>query len=162
MEKIIFEDLPSTKTPINATNLNLVQDNVENAINDKPNVLNVKSTSTQDTYSCDYINNELNPINDSVNEFLNMGLLTAKHAPTSSSVASIDKTKFGIYSISAGTDTPTTGHGNDNYIIINLPSVHGVGYSIQVAFSIWVGQSGIGGTKIYWKAGSQTTWQSTN
>ena len=56
MEKIIFEDLPSTKTPINSANLNLVQDNVENAINDKPNALNVKSTNTQDTYSCDYIN----------------------------------------------------------------------------------------------------------
>lgn len=32
MEKIIFEDLPSTKTPINATNLNQLQTNVENAI----------------------------------------------------------------------------------------------------------------------------------
>lgn len=33
MEKIIFEDLPSTNTPINATNLNLLQTNVETAIN---------------------------------------------------------------------------------------------------------------------------------
>lgn len=30
MEKIIFEDLPSTKTPINATNLNKLQTNIEN------------------------------------------------------------------------------------------------------------------------------------
>ena len=34
MEKIIFEDLPSTKTPINANNLNKIQENVENAINE--------------------------------------------------------------------------------------------------------------------------------
>lgn len=33
MEKIIFEDLPSTKTPINSSNLNKIQDNVEEAIN---------------------------------------------------------------------------------------------------------------------------------
>lgn len=33
LEKIIFEDLPSTNTPINATNLNKMQSNIENAIN---------------------------------------------------------------------------------------------------------------------------------
>jgi hypothetical protein len=34
MEKIIFEDLPSTKTPLNAENLNKIQENVENNINE--------------------------------------------------------------------------------------------------------------------------------
>ncbi len=33
MEKITFENLPNTTTPINATNLNQLQTNVENAIN---------------------------------------------------------------------------------------------------------------------------------
>ena len=33
MEKINFKDLPSTETLINSSNLNLLQDNVENAIN---------------------------------------------------------------------------------------------------------------------------------
>ena len=33
MEKINFEDLPSTKTPIDSANLNLLQTNIENAIN---------------------------------------------------------------------------------------------------------------------------------
>ena len=33
LEKIAFEDLPSTNTPINAKNLNKVQDNVETALN---------------------------------------------------------------------------------------------------------------------------------
>ena len=32
MERIIFEDLPSTNTPINAENLNKIQENTENAI----------------------------------------------------------------------------------------------------------------------------------
>lgn len=32
MQKITFEDLPSTDTPVNATNLNQLQTNVENAI----------------------------------------------------------------------------------------------------------------------------------
>lgn len=33
MQKINFQNLPSTSTPINATNLNALQTNVENAIN---------------------------------------------------------------------------------------------------------------------------------
>lgn len=33
MDKINFQNLPSTATPINATNMNLLQNNVENAIN---------------------------------------------------------------------------------------------------------------------------------
>lgn len=32
MQKITFEDLPSTNTPINASNLNQIQDNVEDAM----------------------------------------------------------------------------------------------------------------------------------
>lgn len=34
MEKINFKDLPNTDTPINSSNLNQLQTNVENAIND--------------------------------------------------------------------------------------------------------------------------------
>ena len=34
MQKITFEDYPSTNTPINASNLNAIQTNVENAIED--------------------------------------------------------------------------------------------------------------------------------
>lgn len=34
MEKINFQDLPSTDTPIDSANLNALQDNVENAINE--------------------------------------------------------------------------------------------------------------------------------
>lgn len=42
MEKINFEDLPSTDTPIDSANLNLLQTNIENAIN----VVNQKLTGT--------------------------------------------------------------------------------------------------------------------
>lgn len=33
MDRIDFEDLPSEDTPVNATNLNLLQTNIENALN---------------------------------------------------------------------------------------------------------------------------------
>lgn len=47
MEKLIFEDLPSTNTPINSTNLNRLQDNVETAINNKvEDILESDSTTT--------------------------------------------------------------------------------------------------------------------
>lgn len=39
MQKITFENLPSTNTPLNASNLNTLQNNVENAINDIVNVI---------------------------------------------------------------------------------------------------------------------------
>ena len=46
MEKINFEDLPRTKTPLNADNLNQKQENVENAIievDDKVKEINDKN-----------------------------------------------------------------------------------------------------------------------
>lgn len=52
MEKIIFEDLPSTNTPINANNLNTVQDNVERALENTGGAGNLKIALglDQDTY----------------------------------------------------------------------------------------------------------------
>lgn len=43
MDKINFENLPSTNTPINAENLNQMQDNVENAISELVDNLFYKS-----------------------------------------------------------------------------------------------------------------------
>lgn len=54
MNKINFENLPSTNTPINAENLNQLQTNVENALTE--NVTNENNTSTSKSYSCKYIN----------------------------------------------------------------------------------------------------------
>lgn len=39
MEKIEFEDAPSTATPIDADNLNQVQTNVENALDNKTEII---------------------------------------------------------------------------------------------------------------------------
>lgn len=50
MQKINFVDLPSRTTPINATNLNAIQTNAENAINEaKEEVLNVELIAVTDT-----------------------------------------------------------------------------------------------------------------
>lgn len=44
MNKINFENLPSTNTPLNANNLNQLQTNVENAINDQTEYKYIKAT----------------------------------------------------------------------------------------------------------------------
>ena len=44
MQKINFQDLPSTTTPINATNLNAIQTNAEDAINTLDDKLNLKGS----------------------------------------------------------------------------------------------------------------------
>lgn len=52
MEKINFKNKGETGAiPINANNLNLMQDNVENSFKSS------KTTSDTDTYSCNYVNN---------------------------------------------------------------------------------------------------------
>ena len=49
MEKIIFEDLPSTKTPINSINLNQLQNNIEYEITKKYIQLGIKENINIDT-----------------------------------------------------------------------------------------------------------------
>jgi len=60
MIKINFQDLPNRTTPIRATNLNQMQDNIEEAIEEVeaniPNTKNAHTSSTTDTYNCNYIN----------------------------------------------------------------------------------------------------------
>lgn len=56
MKKITFEDLPSTNTPINSTNLNKLQDNVENAINGTTLYENLNGTQEDFTLSDSYKN----------------------------------------------------------------------------------------------------------
>ena len=61
MEKIIFENLPSKKTPINATNLNLLQDNVEIAIDGKSEVVDtLDGNETNKAPSVRAVKEELN------------------------------------------------------------------------------------------------------
>lgn len=46
MTKITFEDLPSTNTPLSASNLNTLQDNVETAINSVDSKTTYSTTET--------------------------------------------------------------------------------------------------------------------
>ena len=71
MEKIIFEDLPSTNTPINSTNLNKVQTNIENERNKVANASNVTSlwsgdivpTALDTNFTATFSNSNLRPYN---------------------------------------------------------------------------------------------------
>ena len=57
MTKITFEDLPSTNTPLSASNLNTLQDNVETAIDSNTSVINRNATySTTETRIGTWIN----------------------------------------------------------------------------------------------------------
>lgn len=57
MNKIDFKNLPDTSTPLSASNLNTLQDNVESAINEK--ISNSAGTSQTIGYSQKYINDSL-------------------------------------------------------------------------------------------------------
>ena len=49
MDKINFENLPSTNTPVNASDLNQMQSNIENAINTKANLATTPQTPSGNT-----------------------------------------------------------------------------------------------------------------
>lgn len=51
MNKINFENLPGTNTPINATNMNLLQDNIEDGIEDGINDIKAQVLYYDDTAS---------------------------------------------------------------------------------------------------------------
>lgn len=55
MEKIEFKNLPDKTTPINTNNLNLLQDNVEEAINNVEKTINdINTYSTEETFTGKY------------------------------------------------------------------------------------------------------------
>lgn len=53
MQKITFEDLPSTQTPIDATNLNNMQNNIENDINKKINFIELLTVDSIAPSECE-------------------------------------------------------------------------------------------------------------
>lgn len=65
MQKITFEDLPSTNTPLNANNLNTLQDNVEDAIDGL--ISNNYGTSNSNGYTQNYINNNVGVVESGSN-----------------------------------------------------------------------------------------------
>lgn len=68
MQKINFKNLPSTDTSINATNLNLMQDNIESAIDtvasDIPTIVDsLDGSSTTDAPSVHAVNEKIDSLN---------------------------------------------------------------------------------------------------
>lgn len=55
--KTVWEDYPSTETPVNATNLNNIENGIETLYNNQTVVNDSYNTSTTETYSCNYVNN---------------------------------------------------------------------------------------------------------
>ena len=54
-ERVNWENLPSTKTPVNADNLNKMDEGIANAV-EKTAIVNNRSTSTEEIYSANYMN----------------------------------------------------------------------------------------------------------
>lgn len=54
--KTVWQDLPNTTTPVNATNLNNIENGIETLYNNQVVVNDSYNTSTDETYSCNYIN----------------------------------------------------------------------------------------------------------
>lgn len=85
MEKINFENLPSTNTPINATNLNTMQNNIENGINDVAQTLEPVSINL--TFNEDYVYNtdlEYYCLKIGKVVFLNIRTIAFKQSPAES------------------------------------------------------------------------------
>lgn len=58
MTKITFKDLPDTSTPLNASNLNTMQDNIEDAIPTLDNAVSTSSTNGVENQAItNYVNN---------------------------------------------------------------------------------------------------------
>lgn len=71
MTKITFEDLPSTNTPLNASNLNTMQDNIEDAI---PTIDSAVSTSSTNAVENQAITNYVEQYVDSnIKEYYTIG-----------------------------------------------------------------------------------------
>lgn len=100
MTKITFEDLPSTNTPLNANNLNTLQDNVEDAIDDVAGDIPTvdSSTSTSSTNPVEnqaitnYVDGEITTLSGQIT-----GLSTITEGtgtPNSSYVGAVENNKW--------------------------------------------------------------------
>lgn len=73
MQKINFQNLPNTTTPINETNLNSLQTNVEGAFS------GTKGTSAVDTYNQQFLNGKIVNISNEVDEDYRVNVLHSKN-----------------------------------------------------------------------------------
>ena len=52
-------------------------------------------------------------------------------------VAEINQTVFGIYTVFNDDNSPHNNKSNDWFTVVNIPAHQGTNYSIQIAFSYW-------------------------
>lgn len=134
MDKINFENLPSTNTPISAENLNLMQTNAENAINQ------VASQILKKVYSghCEGAGNTVDTGVSVNGGYGGMAYLIAYSYHTSNK----DNTGAGLKLLRCGYD------GN-NYGITDIVSSSGNSSNIGLTFSI-----SSAGTLTFWNGGT--------
>lgn len=134
MDKINFENLPSTNTPISAENLNLMQTNVETAINQVANQILKKVYSGY----CDGKGTTVDTGISVNGGYGGMAYLIAYSFHTSNK----DNTGAGLKLLRCGFD------GN-NYQITDIASSSGNASNIGLTFSV-----SSDGTLIFWNGGT--------
>ena len=116
MEKINFQDLPSTSTPLNSTNLNQMQDNMEYAINEQGiptggTAGQVLSKNSNTDYDVSWITQNTNFILDSID-----GTATDK-APSQRSVnEAISELSYNLVTGGPAVKTGRKIDGKDEYV----------------------------------------------
>lgn len=80
--------------------------------------------------------------------------------PKHITLAELDQTRFGIYTILNDPDGPYNNGDNSWYTIVNIPANQGTNYSIQLAFSYWELAAGSFGA--YIRHGRGDTWRQIN
>jgi len=113
MEKINFENLPSTNTPINGSNLNQLQDNIEAAL------LNIYTINTninfEDTYQNDLLKNAKFV---AVNWNHDSWCMQTFHMSDSYSLNTYSENSVGsVYNSNAGTIKYQYSTDNDHFVI---------------------------------------------
>lgn len=150
MTKITFENLPSTNTPINADNLNAMQDDIEGAINGTVLYSNSSGASSgtllDNANNYDYIEifyfssnsyhyakNSVKTFKETLDDVERFTAVTQSSWPTSSgtwssittTIYTISGTSFGIYNTRSRTLTV-----NSSYTITDDSSVNNLIYKI--------------------------------
>ena len=120
MQKITFEDLPSTNTPLSANNLNTMQSNIETAINGKV-VDSLTGSSTTEAPSVHAVNGGLSDLVKNV--------LTGDETNKAASVYAVNEALSGKFNISSNLTRA--------YDWNNPPKLNSI-YSVN----LWVGSGG--------------------
>lgn len=80
--------------------------------------------------------------------------------PKHITLAELDQTRFGIYTILNDPDGPYNNGNNSWYTIVNIPANQGTNYSIQLAFSYW--ELAAWNFGVFVRHGRGDTWRQIN